>query len=236
MGGQTSKVYDLNERLNASDEEIVKLMLPVYYTDLEVTEADAALVKQTWDEILHDKAPNFLNGKAEEGVIFPHLSCISMFFEAFYARLFDVNPSCRPLFISGLKVQGKFLVKMISLAISLLDDEVKFQQKMESLADAHNNRGIKAIEYGMIGDVLFFSLHHCLGAHYTAQVHCGWVAIFSRMLRYIVPIAVHFEIRSAGQFQDLRLNPVKAATDSDNSNAFSSSISHSMSLYSKDKK
>jgi hypothetical protein len=52
----------------------------------------------------------------------------------------------RPMFKSGLKSQGKFLVKMISLSLSLVDDPDKFQVTLVKLTEVHNKRGVKAIE------------------------------------------------------------------------------------------
>ena len=50
------------------------------------------------------------------------------------------------MFKSGMKAQGKFLVKVISLALSLIDDDVKFTATLVKLTETHNERGIQAIE------------------------------------------------------------------------------------------
>lgn len=57
--------------------------------------------------------------------------------------------------IVGMKSQGKFLVKMISLSISLLDDEEKFNDTITKLTEVHNDRGVKAVEYGKINGDIF---------------------------------------------------------------------------------
>jgi len=123
----------------------------------------------------------------------------------FYARLFDIHPLCEPMFKHGIKAQGKFLVKMISLSLSLLDDLKQFEDTMVNLANAHNKRGVRANEYGIVGEVLFYSIKHCIGNSYTPNIHIAWVRIFSRMLKYIVPIAVAFELRE-GDAQVQRMN------------------------------
>ena len=94
--------------------------------------------------ITNDTAPGFLARKGTPGFDFP--SCVMYFFEIFYNRLFDIHPMCRPMFKSGLKSQGKFLVKMISMAVSLINEPVKFQQTLIKLTETHNERGVKAIE------------------------------------------------------------------------------------------
>jgi hypothetical protein len=50
------------------------------------------------------------------------------------------------MFKSGLKSQGKFLVKMVSLALSLINKDDEFIETMRKLAEVHNERGVKAVE------------------------------------------------------------------------------------------
>lgn len=99
-----------------------------------------------------------------------------MFYDTFYQRLFDVHPvsyfpfnlsslqlfafffhlkfpnvsyvmkMSRSMFKSGLKTQGKFLVKMISLCLSEITETAKFTKTLEKLTEAHNTRGVKSIE------------------------------------------------------------------------------------------
>jgi hypothetical protein len=42
---------------------------------------------------------------------------------------------------------------------------------------------------------MFWTLAKILGQAYTAEVHQAWVKIFSSMMRVIVPIAVHHELK-----------------------------------------
>ncbi len=53
---------------------------------------------------------------------------------------------CRPMFTGGLVAQGKFLVKMLSLALSLANDDVKLTETLTKLAESHSKRGIKSVE------------------------------------------------------------------------------------------
>ena len=50
------------------------------------------------------------------------------------------------MFKAGLKSQGKFLVKMISLSLTSIMDKPKFVDTMTKLAEVHNNRGVKSVE------------------------------------------------------------------------------------------
>ena len=60
--------------------------------------------------------------------------------------MFDLHPMSRSLFKNGMQSQGTFLVKMISLALSELDDPNKFDTTLIKLAEVHYFRGVKAVE------------------------------------------------------------------------------------------
>lgn len=62
------------------------------------------------------------------------------------------------MFKTGLKTQGKFLVKIISIALSEIDDNdnSKFVSTLTALAENHNKKGVKAIECTRILSFLVF--------------------------------------------------------------------------------
>lgn len=189
MGGGSSARY-----VDGSDAFIVSIMMPVYYVhDASVGQGDIDQAAASWKLITDDTSPEFLRKKATSKH-FTYYSCISWFFSLFYSRLFDVHPLCKPLFGAGLQSQGKFLVKMISLTLSQLGDQEKFAKTMHELTIRHCERGVKSIEYGVVGDVLFWVIKTCIGpTAFTADVESAWVKIYSQMLQVIVPEAVSYE-------------------------------------------
>lgn len=104
-----------------------------------------------------------------------------------------IEQICKPMFKSGMKSQGRFLVKMISLILTCLDNPVKFRETMTRLVDVHNHRGVKAIEYGLMGDVLFWTMKSVLGDAFGPSEHRSWVRVYSHILRIVVPLAVEYE-------------------------------------------
>lgn len=178
--------------IRGSEIEVIQYMMPVYYIhDAQVTVEEIQLARHTWKLIISDQCPNYL--VVCQNIDFEHPSCISWFYFMFYNRLFDVHPMCRPLFTSGIITQGKSLVKMISLTLSQLDDHIKFQQITEKLAYRHCERGVKAVEYGIVGDVLFHTLRQVLGELFSKPAETAWKKIYSTMLRIIVPLAIAYE-------------------------------------------
>eukprot|EP01039_Chlorochromonas_danica_P003562 gene3562-3901_t len=193
MGLGLTKEEERVPGLGKPEAEIVRLMMPVYYNDEPLTDNELELAKYTWSLIVKSTSPLFLRKRKEPS--FPHDKCIMFFYNSFYERLFDIHPVAKDLF-KDVNSQGKFLVKMISLSLSEKADPVKYEQTLQKLAEIHNERGIKAVEYGLVGEVLFWAIRQCIGLEsYTNEVHQAWVKIYSRMLRTMVPVAVAYELK-----------------------------------------
>eukprot|EP01038_Epipyxis_sp_PR26KG_P005052 gene5052-7053_t len=209
MGGGNSSIRDsIKGSLQKSEAQIVRVMMPVYFTAEEVNHTEHEICNNSWQMILNDTSPEFLVKKQNlNPEQFPYSSSITFFYDSFYARLFDIHPMSRGLFKNGIKSQGKFLVKMITLSLSELNDFEKFEKTLVKLAEIHNERGVKAIEYGIVGEVLFWALRNCLGdSVYTPECHFGWTKIYSRMLRTMVPVAVAHELNDNSTNQNRRLD------------------------------
>mmetsp|Transcript_20892 Transcript_20892/g.21561 ORF Transcript_20892/g.21561 Transcript_20892/m.21561 type:complete len:240 (-) Transcript_20892:55-774(-) len=180
------------KQIKGTEKQIILLMMPVYYThDAVVGDHELQLAKISWSYIIEDKSPAFHEVKKDPN--FHQASCISWFYSIFYERLFDVHPMCRPLFTSGIISQGKFLVKMVSLILNCLKNKEKFVKTMEDLAMRHCERGIRGVEYGIVGDVLFYTLEKSIGAPYTHETAEAWKLIYSAMLQVIIPLCVEYE-------------------------------------------
>ena len=196
--------------LGKSQQSVVKLMMPLYFDPIDCTVEEHRLAEDCWNLVLTDKAPMFLEKKGTDG--FAYASCVTFFYDNFYVRLFDIHPASKELFKSGMKGQGKFLVMMLSLALSELAQPAQFEKSLLRLADIHYKRGVKAVECknfcflvivalmlrldAVVGDVLFWTLRKVMGeAYYTLELHKVWVKIYSRMLKTLVPAGVALELK-----------------------------------------
>lgn len=117
-------------------------MRPVYYIDEVVTREEIQMALANWELILHEQAPEFLRRRKEEAEKFPYHSCVIFFYDSYYTRLFDIHPACRPLFKSGMKAQGRFLVKLISFSLSEFENPERF----DKLTEVHYHHGVQAVE------------------------------------------------------------------------------------------
>jgi hypothetical protein len=129
--------------LHGRSEEIILLMLPVYYNDAPLSMEERELAARSWSLVLNGNSESFI--KLSKNPKFPHQNCIIFFYNSFYSRLFDVHPLAKDLF-KDMNSQGRFLVKMISLAFSEHEDPEKFHNTLVKLAEIHNDRGVKAVE------------------------------------------------------------------------------------------
>lgn len=57
-------------------------------------------------------------------------------------------------------------------------------------------RSYRLYSDGIFGECLFWVLKLTLGPEYDAMTHMGWVKIFSRVLKAMVPVAIEYEIEN----------------------------------------
>lgn len=162
-----------NGVLHHGSLNLVRLMMPVYYTTDSITLEECNAALEAWRMISENQAPNYLKQQLESmecATAFP--TAMSYFSDSFYNRLFDVHPFSRNLF-KDVRSQGKFLTKMISLSLTEFYDPTKFELTLRKLAEVHNERGVKAVECK--SQTVFFSFHfHNLEKSYLAQME-SWV-------------------------------------------------------------
>ena len=173
-------------------EEIAKLMMPMYYIENAiVSESDIAHAKLAWKLISFGNFPAYQELKSTTESKLPGLE----FFSAqFYDRFFSINPCARSLY-SNIEMQGRVLVAIISTALSQLKDPVGFNLTLAQIAHVHSARGIKCPEFGIMGDVLFWTMKNLLGPSFTEDSRIAWVKIYSRMLQVIIPLIIADEMK-----------------------------------------
>jgi hypothetical protein len=116
-GGEDGGESNILNNIGKTEAEIVNLMMPIYFVLDSVSPDDLERAKEVWNMILNDTAPGiilfyrishtrkfygdensnyitpcigFVALKGTKG--FTYVSCIMMFYDAFYSRLFDVHP------------------------------------------------------------------------------------------------------------------------------------------------
>lgn len=97
----------------------------------------------------------------------------------FYGRLFEIDPSSKPLFRSDLEVQGAKLVTMLAMVVNGLDRLEPLLPAVEGLARRHVGYGVSERHYPSVGAALVWALEEALGERFTREMRAAWIEAYS---------------------------------------------------------
>lgn len=95
----------------------------------------------------------------------------------FYGRLFDLDPSLRPLFKIDMKEQSQKLVAMLDSIVSSLDDWEKIVPVLRELGQRHVTYGVKAEHYDTLCAALVWAFGQALQPGFDDEVRAAWTAV-----------------------------------------------------------
>jgi hemoglobin-like flavoprotein len=97
----------------------------------------------------------------------------------FYGRLFELDPSTRPLFDqTDMDKQGKMLMQMIGTAVSGLDRLEEIVPHVQALGQRHRTYGVTDEHYDTVGAALLWTLEQGLGSAFTPEVKEAWTEVY----------------------------------------------------------
>lgn len=97
----------------------------------------------------------------------------------FYGRLFELDPSLRPLFKTDLNEQGRKLMRMIGMAVNGLDRLDQLVPAVRQLGTRHAAYGVRDEHYDTVAVALLWTLEQGLGSDFTPDVKDAWAAVYS---------------------------------------------------------
>eukprot|EP01033_Poteriospumella_lacustris_P011176 gene11176-biopygen5024 len=172
------------------------VLMPIYFIEDPITEVEKDKAVRSWRMIASGQAAEYYRLKKVDPVNTPCATPMEFFGNRFIQRFLEVHPIAAPMFSKSSMKQGTLFFRMVAFTIAALDDDSKFDSQFVTLAKSHNRMGIRAVEYGIFGECLFWALKLVLGPEYDAVTHMGWVKIFSRVLRAMVPVAIEYELEN----------------------------------------
>jgi hemoglobin-like flavoprotein len=98
--------------------------------------------------------------------------------DLFYDRLFELDPSLRPLFPEDLRDQKKKLMTMLRVAVTGLNDTPSIVPAVQALGRRHASYGVVPAHYATVGAALLDTLAKGLGEAFTTEVRAAWVSIY----------------------------------------------------------
>lgn len=103
--------------------------------------------------------------------------------EAFYRKLFELDPGVRGLFHGNMAQQGERLMQMIGAAVGLLGRPETLFPVLHALGARHVGYGVQPVHHDTVGSALLQTLAARLGDAFTPAHHDAWAALFTIVKR-----------------------------------------------------
>lgn len=104
----------------------------------------------------------------------------------FYGRLFEIAPAIKPLFRGDMKEQGRKLMATLAVVVNGLSDLPAILPAAGALAKRHVQYGVKAADYGPVGEALLWTLERGLGAQWTVELAAAWAAAYGALSDFMI--------------------------------------------------
>ena len=111
------------------------------------------------------------------------------FAHAFYANLFRLDASTKPLFVGKLDLQGRKLVQTLGFIVDCLDEPDALMPAARDLAIRHVTYGVTADQYASVGAALIKTMRQLLGPEFTAQDEAAWSQVYGGLAEEMVSAA-----------------------------------------------
>ncbi|ANQ49176.2 hemin receptor [Flammeovirga yaeyamensis] len=99
--------------------------------------------------------------------------------EIFYTKLFELDPSLRPLFKTDIKEQGKKLMTMLAAAVNGLNDLDALVPVVQDLGRRHVVYQVEDKHYDTVAEALLYTLGVGLGDDWTDEVQEAWTTVYT---------------------------------------------------------
>ena len=99
----------------------------------------------------------------------------------FYGRLFQLDPSLKPMFRSDIEVQGRKLMDMLTAVVNHLDDLGSLATTLRALGQRHVGYGVRMEHYDLVQKALTWALGQALDVNFYPEVRAAWGAVLVEM-------------------------------------------------------
>ena len=99
----------------------------------------------------------------------------------FYERLFEANPSFRPLFKNDMRIQGVKLMTMLAMIVDNLPEPGQVLPAIRDLAVRHIEYGVKRADYDALREALLWTIEQVLGTDCTPAVRDAWTVCYDEL-------------------------------------------------------
>jgi hemoglobin-like flavoprotein len=97
----------------------------------------------------------------------------------FYQRLFQLDPTLRPLFQNNIQEQSKKLMATLKMVVDGLDYSQDLVASIRSLGRRHVQYGVKEHHYDTVGEALLWALEKGLGPEFPPEARRAWLIVYT---------------------------------------------------------
>ena len=97
----------------------------------------------------------------------------------FYRRLFELDPTLRPLFKTNIEDQARKLMEMLGLALSLTEQPGALETELMASGARHVGYGVREEHYATVGRAMLDMLAEVLGRNFTAATQQAWLEFYT---------------------------------------------------------
>ncbi len=99
----------------------------------------------------------------------------------FYARLFELDPTLRPLFKNDIRLQGLKLMQTLELIVESLNHIDGIGAEIRALGTRHRAYGVEDRHYETVGTALLWTVEKALQPRFTAETGEAWAAAYDML-------------------------------------------------------
>lgn len=107
----------------------------------------------------------------------------------FYTRLFEIDPTTRPMFRGDMAEQRMKLMQTIAVVVGSLDKLDAIIPAVESLGKRHVSYGVTVEHWNSVGSALLWTLEDTFGDAFTDEVRDAWAAAYGLIARTAIAAA-----------------------------------------------
>ena len=119
--------------------------------------------------------------------------------DLFYSRLFELDPSLRPMFGPDMTEQKRQLMQMLTVAVRGLSRPDEIVPAVQALGRRHAGYHVRPEHYATVGAALVWTLEQGLGADFTPVLKAAWTDVY--MVVANTMITAQSDVQTAAQAQ-----------------------------------
>jgi hemoglobin-like flavoprotein len=116
----------------------------------------------------------------------------------FYDRLFEQDPSVRPLFKSDISEQKKKLMQTLAVAVDGLNNIDRLVPVLQSLGARHAGYMVEDRHYDLVGEALLWTLREGLGDEFSDDVETAWTEVYTLIAGVMKKAAAEHQVVPSG--------------------------------------